>query len=496
MHSKKIQINHLLLIIILFTNLWILFSCTVHKANYLEKPIAIVYKKNIPYIINASMQRFSLEEYDYIVPYFDDILIVKKDNLFGYIKNTGEVLIEPTYNEAYPFSEGKAIVKKDGITKIIDSNNSTLYELPIGYTSISSFSSDLLVISDGSKQGYLKYDSESQSFYFLYHIKNAETSEITYLPYEYCGKFKNGYAVVGYTDSFDKFKYTHIDQNGKRLYDLEWDYAGDFSEGYAVVGDYGAYNVYYWINNVSDPSTTESTTIQTMCYKYISPEGKYLGTSRLNTNGETEITPYVYSQAYDFKDSVAIVSKMYCYRDQQWSSAPVSSDDFYHNYRIINQKGEEIFDYFLRRTNNVRPGAGFYYLDLFQMDNYYVLSYYKSYVQIFYNPVNELDPYTFKEADLKLNLDEEWIDDYLNEYTAGHQTPNYVKDHTRYPYNQTAFKQSKYLGDIYVAKTQVFSGYYDSCGLITLQFEANVENDTQTLIKQYVIPPIYDDIIF
>ncbi len=496
MHSRTIRINHLLFILILFTYLWTLSSCKVQKANYLEEPIAIVYKKNIPYIINARLQRLSLAEYDYIVPYFDDILIVKKDNQFGYIKNTGEVLIEPVYSEAYPFSEGKAVVKKDGITKIIDSSNHTLYELPTGYSAIGSFSNDLLTIGDGAHQGYLKYDAESQSFYFLYYIKDGETNEISYLPYEYCGQFKNGYAVVGYTNAYGQFKYSHIDQTGNRLYDLEWDYAGDFSEGYAVVGNYGPYDVYYWINNVSTPSTTEKTTIQSMSYMYISPEGNYLGSSRLNINGETEITPYVYSQAYDFKDGVAIVSKMYCYRDRQYSSTPVSSDDFYHNYRIINQSGEEIFSYFLSRTNNVRPGAGFYYLDLFQMNDYYVLSYYKSYIQIFYNPIHELDPYTFKEADLQLDLDAEWIDEYLNEYTAGHQTPNYVKDHTRYPYSQTAFKQSKYLDHIYVAKTQVFSGYYDSCGLITLQFETNVENGTQTLIKQYVIPPIYDDIIF
>ena len=101
------------LLIIMFVTMNILFisGCKNDSTEYIENSVAIVYKDNIPYIINDKNELFELSQYDSIVPIFDEILIVKKDGLFGYIKNTGEPLTEIIYNEAYPFSEGKAVVR-------------------------------------------------------------------------------------------------------------------------------------------------------------------------------------------------------------------------------------------------------------------------------------------------------------------------------------------------------------------------------------------------
>lgn len=107
---KKLTIIKPLILIILLLVCCFFTSCK-KKELTIENPIAIVYKDSIPYIINDKQETLSLEAYDSIVPYFDDYLIVKKNGLFGYITNTGKVLIEPQFDEAYPFSMNMAVVK-------------------------------------------------------------------------------------------------------------------------------------------------------------------------------------------------------------------------------------------------------------------------------------------------------------------------------------------------------------------------------------------------
>lgn len=233
---KKLTIIKPLILIILLLVCCFFTSCK-KKELTIENPIAIVYKDSIPYIINDKQETLSLETYDSIVPYFDDYLIVKKNGLFGYITNTGKVLIEPQFDEAYPFSMNMAVVKKQNKTYIINYSNEILYEFSDGITSIGYFSDNLLVIGNDKEQGYLKYDEETNSFSYLFNQDESSQG----LNYEYCGQFHNGYAVIGFRNSNGEFRYSHIDSNGNRLYNLDWEYANDFYDGYAVVGETGSY---------------------------------------------------------------------------------------------------------------------------------------------------------------------------------------------------------------------------------------------------------------
>lgn len=301
---QKIMILSILLLFLITIG-----GCNKKQTEYLTDPIAIVYKNDIPYIINSNDELFDLSKYDSIVPYFGDILIVKKNNHFGYIKNTGEEITEFIYDEAYPFSENKAVVAIENKFYIINENGNTLYTFDDNISSQSYFSNNYLVVHRDNYQGYLKYDENNNHFSLLIDEPIDENTSIldSNFQYDYCGNFLNGYAVVGKINENGELKYTHINEDGKRLYDLEWDFANNFYDGYAVVGNYTDYEVKVYCSNVNRIDEEASTTITTMGYMYVSPSGQYLGTKSMQDDGSESIVPHIYALANDYSDSVALV---------------------------------------------------------------------------------------------------------------------------------------------------------------------------------------------
>lgn len=498
----------LLLLTLVITSFITLVGCN-KDSTYLENPIAIVYKDNKPYLINEKNELLELSQYDSIVPYFDDILIVKKDNLFGYIKNTGEPLTEIIYTEAYPFKEGKAVVAIDNNCYIINQNSETLYTFDEGVISYSYFSENKLVISKDEKQGYLKYDEASNSFNYLIEETTSEELSLidTNLIYDYCSEFENGYAVVGHLNENNQLKYTHIKDNGEKLYDYEWDYANNFSEGYAVVGNMTDYTIKVYCGNTNWFDDRASTKVEIMGYMYISPEGKYLGTSSINSEtGEEIIDPYVFAMAQDFKDNVALVARLFFYTERKNNRNPVydfSTKRFFYNYDFINHEGNPIYGvngYEIAGSYNNWGGNIVMYDDFFIYEDFYISTFFKSCWYVYYTPINELTPtYPFKTAlyDLKsyktvedIEANFPWIVDYLKSFTNGKSNAQYAVEKVITPYTLSSFKESKYLDNKLVAKAQTFSGMADSCGIITI----NIVDGIPQL--SYIIPPLYEEIIY
>lgn len=50
----------------------------------------------------------------------DDIILVEKDGLYGYVDNFGHYLVEPCFEDAYDFCGDVAVVKKNGLYGYID----------------------------------------------------------------------------------------------------------------------------------------------------------------------------------------------------------------------------------------------------------------------------------------------------------------------------------------------------------------------------------------
>lgn len=529
----KHLINKTLIIIILFLTLTLYTGCRKEKTNYLNNPIAIVYQDNKPYIINEKGELFDLSQYDSIVPYFDDILIVKKNNLFGYIKNTGEPLTEIIYESAYPFKENKAVVSLDNNCYIINENAEIIYTFENKVFSSSSFSENLLVITKDKKQGYLKYNEETNEFDYLITTKiNEETSILdSNMIYDYCGEFLGGYAVVGNLNENNELKYTHIDKTGQTLYDLEWDYASNFSNNYAVVGNYMDYTVKVYCSDDSKFDEKVTTEAVTIGYMYVSPTGEYLGTPttvtdtiiKVDPETNEEITetieietiePYIFAMAKDFENDVALVANLYYYVSSynERHVYDLTKNKYFYNYYFIDTKGVLLFGLDTVGKNNISQnnwGNGSMYNDIFNIDNYHIVTYCSSSWKIQYTEIGTYIPNSsfkniaFDLKNLKLTEDDPidmtindkliknfpWIKTYLEKCATDKQTATYVVDHVIAPYQLSSFKNSKYINTI-VAKAQSYSGIKDSTGLI------GIKSTEKGLELTYVIPPLYEDIIF
>jgi KWG len=495
---QKIMILSILLLFLITIG-----GCNKKQTEYLTDPIAIVYKNNIPYIINSNDELFDLSKYDSIVPYFGDILIVKKNNHFGYIKNTGEEITEFIYDEAYPFSENKAVVAIENKFYIINENGNTLYTFDDNISSQSYFSNNYLVVHRDNYQGYLKYDENNNHFSLLIDEPIDENTSIldSNFQYDYCGNFLNGYAVVGKINENGELKYTHINEDGKRLYDLEWDFANNFYDGYAVVGNYTDYEVKVYCSNVNRIDEEASTTITTMGYMYVSPSGQYLGTKSMQDDGSESIVPHIYALANDYSDSVALVANLLFWVDtyHSYHTYDFSTNKFFYNYDFLNVEGTPLFGKPLNAQNNW-GGNSSIYNSIFQLDNYYITTFYRSSWYVKYTPIEELnwsEPFLEIKYDLKENTNNDyllehypWIDTYLKNFTSGNQEPLYVVDTVVSPYYLTDFKKSKYLDNQFVARAHTYSGMGDSCGLIAI----STTNDTLQL--SYIIAPLYENIIF
>lgn len=497
-------IKKILTISVILLSCLMINGCKDEEPHYLEDSVAIVYKNDEPFLLSTKGELLSLSHYDAIVPYFDNIIIVKKDNLFGYIKNTGEPLTDIIYKEAYPFAEGKAVVSYNDKFYIINEMGTTIYEFEEGISSNGSFSDNYLVITRKNKEGFLKFDETTSSFNYLYPKKIDQESgeELSLIDsnfiYDYCGNFKNGYAVVGNLNQNNELKYTHINTEGKRLYDLEWDFANNFSEGYAVVGNVIDYTVRIYATEFDKWNTTTAITTG---YMYVTPEGEYISYDSKDEDGNPIKVPYIYAVANDFKNGVALVGEMYFYVNKILSNGnyDFSTNRYFYNYNCIDETGNTIFD-----TNGFSPNNWgsvlCIYKEIFQLDDFYIANYYSASWKVLYTNTEIVNPaYPFSEAkfDLKnYKTDEEieqnfpWVREYLDLYTYGSQSPIYVVGHVTAPYNMTNFKQSKFFNNKFVAKAQVYSGTDDTCGLIAIN---NIDGNLEL---SYIIPPLYDEIVY
>lgn len=306
---------------------------------------------------------------------------------------------------------------------------------------------------------------------------------------------------MGKINENGELKYTHINEDGKRLYDLEWDFANNFYDGYAVVGNYTDYEVKVYCSNVNRIDEEASTTITTMGYMYVSPSGQYLGTKSMQDDGSESIVPHIYALANDYSDSVALVANLLFWVDtyHSYHTYDFSTNKFFYNYDFLNVEGTPLFGKPLNAQNNW-GGNSSIYNSIFQLDNYYITTFYRSSWYVKYTPIEELnwaEPFLEIKYDLKENTNNDyllehypWIDTYLKNFTSGNQEPLYVVDTVVSPYYLTDFKKSKYLDNQFVARAHTYSGMGDSCGLIAI----STTNDTLQL--SYIIAPLYENIIF
>ncbi|MDV4258642.1 WG repeat-containing protein [Acinetobacter baumannii] len=153
---------------------------------------------------------------------------VEKDNLLGFINETGELFVEPTFDveSSYFIGTGRddlIIVNKNGKRGIINLEGKLI--IPTEYDDdVSSFDFNRGKIAAYTKNGSCGYITDQNQLV----INNI---------YEKCNTFYEGRAAVKKNN-----KWGVIDQNGKLILDFIYDEIDRFSEGLAAVrlnGKYG-----------------------------------------------------------------------------------------------------------------------------------------------------------------------------------------------------------------------------------------------------------------
>lgn len=232
-----------LLLILLF----VFLLCGCKTKNDFKNGYAIVYKDNSPYLLNKANELYDLSEYDYISSTFGEYMVVGKyknqELKYGYIDNSGNVVIKPQYDQAYPYADGRAVVVKDNEYHIIDHNNEILYTLPNGYSSYSSYKDGFLMIEKDGKYSFLSSDYK-----------------ICPLSFDSVENFNDGYALV-INNIENKLVYNFIDKDYKLIFtnQLEgYDFVDSFYDGYARVGRLIDGTYYYsYVNSKGEKLTDE-----------------------------------------------------------------------------------------------------------------------------------------------------------------------------------------------------------------------------------------------
>lgn len=202
------------------------------EGNFIVEPYyldAIDFSEEKTYIMNKIERGFIDKKGDWIFkldslvgyPYSEGYAPVStKDYLFGYIDETGEMAIDPQYDEAKAFSEGLAAVNTAGKFGFIDKEGN--WVIHPSFTFAQKF-----------QDGYCFVGKATPQYEPIWGIINKSGFLTVNFMYDEAKGFNMGIATVKKND-----KYYFIDPLGNKIINREFDYAEEFKEGLAWASEY------------------------------------------------------------------------------------------------------------------------------------------------------------------------------------------------------------------------------------------------------------------
>lgn len=452
--------------------LTITLSSCKKKNETIENPIALGYIDGVGYIINTEGKQLSLSNFDEVKPFYGDFLMVRKNNLWGYIKNNGEIVTDCIYDEVYPMSENKAVVKEKGKYKIIDAFGNSLYIFNNGIFSNSYFNENMLVIEKDQLLGYLKYDENTNSVSIL--IEPC---------FDYAGNFSEGYACIGMvTDGY--IKYSYLNTLGQNIYgNFIFDEANDVSCARAKVGFNIIVNTYYQYLVLPTEQTNDIK------------EPEYLK-SKVND----KVIRYQY--ASDFYNNMAFVANYenYIYGDEE------SNTLYYKDFSFVDTLGnfdyeEGVDDIGKAVPKNFYPYSPFFLNDVLIFINatrsipvckfFRETSYKQDDGDGGYNIIHE-----FKEA--SFNFDEENI--IVKKLMEDNKwTYRMASSYLTQPYE---LKMVKWISELntYTTIAKISNNKYSIVKIVSTKIPDEEKTDRNldeyNITLEYIVPVIYDNIIY
>lgn len=110
--------------------------------------------------INRQGEEVVSTTYDEVLPFTDDMALVRKDKKWGAVSKDGKNIIRPTYLSMRPFGDGMAAAYTGNGWQLVDKAGQVVKILPDSVTDAGVLSEGLLPVCVGEKWGYMNMDGE------------------------------------------------------------------------------------------------------------------------------------------------------------------------------------------------------------------------------------------------------------------------------------------------------------------------------------------------
>ncbi|WP_321276696.1 WG repeat-containing protein [Thiomicrorhabdus indica] len=154
----------------------------------------------------------------------DVLYPVYKDKKWGYIDQSGNVVVDFKYDRTSTFSEGFGVVslkKPEKKVYLIDAKGDILFEIPDTISRMDPFSHGLAVVKD----------KETKLFGYM----DTKGKIVIPFKYQYAQAFSEGLAKVEYKDEQGERRVGYIDTEGKLAFEADKWLKGNFSDGLAHI---------------------------------------------------------------------------------------------------------------------------------------------------------------------------------------------------------------------------------------------------------------------
>jgi hypothetical protein len=321
-----------------------------YKYYSASEPRLMVKKDNKWICLNERLKKENLDFKD-IYLYTDGLSRQFKNGKFGYINESGDVVIPFQYSYSRPFSEGLAMVIKDTIpfntfadisdaelpqnAGYIDNKGKTVIDFK--YRSASDFHNGIAKVAicnkntekQPSSSYYYNYNNlnwiSSYDCIYSYSLIDRNGNSVNGKQYNSIGDFYEGKAwfcdTVVYDNDFltEKPLFGYLNEKGETIIEPRFNYSGNFSGGLAMVG------ILIAVDRLSVPHSDKAKKLSNR-YKM----------GFINEKGE-EVIGLTFDKAKPFSEGLAVVGKII-------SGDPASETEKY-KYGFINMNGELVIDY-------------------------------------------------------------------------------------------------------------------------------------------------------
>lgn len=478
--KRKQTKNKVLIILLFFIALFTLSSCE-KSTKTIDNVIAIGYLKDDIYLINSKNESLLLEGYDLIQESLSDYMYFRKDNKYGYVDIHGKEIIKPKYDKAYAMSENKAVVVEGKNHIIINSEGNKLYTLPSNVTSSSYFSNDKLVIEKDGKYNYLTFNKESNTF--------SLPGEFLY---DFAGVYSEGFAVVGFetttldeSDNINKttIKFNYLSTQGALLFsESKFDEAEPFTNGYAKVGIFKkSVKIQGESNDLASKPSPKYRDLTV--YNYITPNGGYL----IDASTGNPLECHYGETLAEGVLTTALI--MYFESDE-------IENNLFKSYTFYSNNGTKLYETCFRGTKNTNVNI-FWPTNLIKMGAFHVFALGKGSTTWTFRLAVEGEG-TFLELPIQIDKEETWVNELAHEYYLKNTM---IEFYAKNPFHISNIIRPSFSNDTRpITIAQVNFNDNAKYGILQLNYDEDIakvaDNLRDPYTIYYLIPPIYDRIVF